>query len=323
MTRNQSMTEVEWRQFKLWRDAGKLSSGRIKSLETQLLKDPTNMDLRIQLLGYYGRYKGNNLKHTNAHQKLFELVLWLIQNEPSVGGLFGHRISTLGHSFRPRIFAALREAWLEQVAATPLDGRILGNAASFIAWNDIETASDLFDRAYILQPEQGWYGTFVIHLHSQLWDCPEIYKRKIRERIIDVGVRSLETELGGAPFLTCEYVSDAALSLGQYELVLWCADILAEWNSPTCSQKANAYRGLVALRENDRQLASQLMLKMEFGFHPQAVVFRLARELFDVGERDSIVQLVESFKRSIKTAARKRWLEQIANNQPPDFEDYC
>ncbi len=323
MKRNPSMTEEEWRWFELSLAARKLSAAEIKSLEEQLQLEPCNMDVRVQLLAYYGQYEGNELKHKNAEQKLSEQILWLIENKPSVSGYLGHEIARRGHCFKPKAFGSLRQAWLEQVSAAPLDGTILGNAASFIAWNDIETASELFERAYALQPEAHWMGTFVIHCSSQLWSSPALYADKIRKQIIDVGIRSLETEPGGATHITCQYVSDAALSLGRFDIVRRCAEILRDWDQTVCTQMANAYLGLVALRENNRALAVQLMLEMKRGYQPQEVVFRLAGELFDAGERESIAQLIKSFKKKLKKSVRDRWLKQIANDERPDFNEYC
>lgn len=321
MNRNTSFTEEEWRWFKLSLASKELSAAEIKSLEEQLHLDPSNMDVRVQVLAYYGQYEGNKLKHKNAEQKLSEQILWLIENKPSVSGYLGHEIATKGHCFKPKTFAALRQAWLEQVSTAPSDGTILGNAASFIAWKDFETASDLFERAYAIQPDAHWMGTFVIHCSSELWTSPALYADKIRERIINVGIRSLETESGGATFLTCQFVSDAALGLGRFDIVRYCAEILRDWSNDT--QLANAYLGLVALRENSRALAVQLMLEMKRGYQPQEIVFRLAGELFDAGERESIAQLIRSFKRKVRTSARNRWLKQIANDERPDFKDWC
>lgn len=317
------MTEEEWRWFQLSLASKKLSAAEIESLEEQLHLEPSNLDVRVQILAYYGQYKGNELKHKNAQQKLFAQILWLIENKPSVSGYLRHEISRRGHCFKPKAFATLRQAWLEQVSANPSDGTVLGNAASFIAWNDFETASDLFERAYEIQPEAGWLGTFVIHCNSELWTSPALYADKIRKQIVDVGVRSLETEPGGAPFLTCEYVSDAALSLGRFDIVRWCAAILSDWEQTGCTQMGNAYLGLVAVREHNHALAVQLMLEMKRGYQPQEVVFRLAGELFDAGERESIAQLIRSFKKKVRTSARNRWLKQIANDERPDFRDYC
>ena len=94
-----------------------------------------------------------------------------------------------------------------------------------------------------------------------------MYKARVCECIIAAGVWSLQTEPGGAPFLTCEYVSDAALSLGHYDIVRWCAEILRNWNQTLCAQ-------------------------------------------------------IKNFKRKIKTSAKNRWLQQIANDEAPDFNDY-
>jgi 3,4-dihydroxy-2-butanone 4-phosphate synthase len=84
---------------------------------------------------------------------------------------------------------------------------------------------------------------------------------------------------------------------------------------------ANAYLGLVALREGHRESAIELMLMDKS--EPNHVVFKLARELFDLGERESLIQLIGILKRKIKASARKRWLVQLANEEPPDFADDC
>lgn len=322
MPPNSSWTEEEWRWFQLSLAINSLTPADIESLEQQLNLEPSNMDVRVQVFAYYGQYEGNGLKHKNAEKKLAEQILWLIENKPSAHGYLAHKISSRGNCFKPKAFATLRQAWLEQVSAAPLDGTVLGNAASFIVWKDFETASELFERAYALQPEAGWLGTFVIHCNSELWFSPELYKDKIRDRIIDVGVRSLDSEFGGAPFLTCEYVSDAALSLGRFDLVLWCAELLSDMDHQTCKQMANAYCGLVALRGNNRDFAVQMLLKMERGYQPQEIVLRLAGELFDAGERESIVQFIENFKGKVKKSWRERWIKQIANNERPAFEEF-
>jgi hypothetical protein len=85
---------------------------------------------------------------------------------------------------------------------------------------------------------------------------------------------------------------------------------------------ANAFLGLIALRENDHELAIRMLLRQKRGYEPQQVVFRLARELFELGERESIIELIYSFKSKIKKSMRNRWLEQIAIDELPDFEQH-
>lgn len=147
MKRNPSMTEEDWRWFQLSVAAKELSAAQVASLEKQLRSDPSNMDLRVSLLGYFRQYNRNDLKHENAREKLFELILWFIENTPAVTGCVAHYIQMSGHIFKGKAFARLRQAWLDQVAAARSDGTFIGNAASFIAWNDFETAAELFERA--------------------------------------------------------------------------------------------------------------------------------------------------------------------------------
>lgn len=314
------MTEEDWNYFNLWRNAKNLSSAELGALETLLSKSPSDINARVQLLSYYQQYDKNTLKHANAEQKLYEQVLWFIANKPSVDGFLRITLNKTGHCFKPKKFAAIRQAWLDLISISPPNGAIFGNAASFIVWNDLETAGVLFEKAYEIEPETGWLGTYVIFCASDLWNSPPLYENALRERVIDVGVRSLETELEGAPFLTCQYVADAALALGRFEIVRWCAEIMSDRSHPACKQEAHAYLGLVALRESDRGLAIRLMQKLN---QPLPAVFRLATELFNDGEKESIVDLVRHLGRRIKKCAKKRWLVQIENNELPDFKDFC
>jgi hypothetical protein len=245
MKRNPSMAEEDWRWFQLSLEAPKLAPAEIERLEERLRADPSDMDVRVQLFAYYNEHEGNELKHKNAEEKLSKLVLWLVENKPHLTGSLGHRLACTGNCFKPKSFGMIREAWLQQVSATPMDATVLGNAASFIVWNDFEMASNLFEQAYALEPSKGWLGTFVIHCNSELWKTPFLYKDEIRKRIIDVGVRSLTSELGGAPFLTCEFVSDAALDLGRYEIVRWCAEILRNWTYVRNETRISAARNCV------------------------------------------------------------------------------
>jgi len=321
MMRNPYMTEEDWRWFELSRAARGLSAAQIKSLERQLRSNQTDLDVRIQLFSYYRDRCLTSRKYSDSETKLFEHVLWIIENKPDLGSSMGHSLAMTSNRFKPKNFASLREAWLEKVTANPLNASILGNAASFIAWRDLEIAADLFERAHALQPEAAWLQLLVMHCNSQLSYFPFYYRNEICERIIEAGSRSLNTEFAGAPFLTCEYVSEAALFLGQYDVVRWCAEMLPEWG-PTCEQMANAYLGLVALRENNRALAIE-MLAVKRGYFPQRVVLRLARELFDLGERESIIRLIKDFKSKIKASIRNHWIEQISNDELPDFESFC
>jgi len=323
MSHNLPSEEDHFIWIKLHEEARLFSDADVHLLERQLLVDPEDLEARIKLFFFYSEYEGRRLKREDADQKLSKQVLWLIENKPAVSGFLRHKLSLTGHGFKPKTFAKLRQAWLQQVSANPNEAAVVGNAASFIVWKDIETAADLFERAYTLQPEEGWLGTFLSYYNSELYASPLFYREEICKRIINIGVRSLQSEAGGSTSMTCEYVSDAALYLGRFEIVRWCAQILSDGYGPISDQMANAYLGLVALRENDQKLAVELMLRMKRGYLPQPLVFRLSGELFDAGERESIAQLIKSFKKKVRTSARTRWLKQIADDERPDFEDYC
>ncbi|MBX3149355.1 hypothetical protein KF728_04295 [Candidatus Obscuribacterales bacterium] len=122
MSRNPSMSEEDWRWFELWRGADALSEAEVEALEQQLRDDPLNMDARVRLFGYFSRYEGNKLKRNDADRKLYEIVLWFIENKPATTGFLGTRLMGSGRSLKPKTFGALRQAWLEQVEEFSMDG---------------------------------------------------------------------------------------------------------------------------------------------------------------------------------------------------------
>ncbi len=56
------MTEEDWKWFELWKDARRLSEAQIGSLEEQLIKDQSNMDVRVQLFFHYSQLVGKQAK---------------------------------------------------------------------------------------------------------------------------------------------------------------------------------------------------------------------------------------------------------------------
>lgn len=319
MSRNPTMSEVDLRWVQLWRGVKALSEPEVEALERQLRDDPLNLDVRVQLFGYFSLYEGSELNRKDVERKLLEIVLWLIENEPAATGFLGFRLMASGRLFKPRAFGVLRQAWLEQVDALSMDNTVLGNAGMFIGWNDFETGAALIERAYELQPAENWLGLFISTIALEIWTSPELYKYGLREYIIDVGLRSLRTESGGAPSMTCQYVSNAALCLGRLDDVRTCIDYLRKEVHPQCDQLANIYAGLVALRENNIDRAIESLLVMKPGYKAQPVAFCLASELFDLGERESIGRFIDNFDGKISEHDRNRWLVQVAKNERPDF----
>ncbi|MBX3073803.1 hypothetical protein KF913_07750 [Candidatus Obscuribacterales bacterium] len=319
MSRNPTMSEVDLRWVQLWRGVRALSEPEVEALERQLRDDSLNIDVRVHLFGYFSLYEGSELKRQDVERKLFEIVLWFTENKPAATGFLGFRLMASGRLFKPRAFGALRQAWLEQVDAFSMDGTVLGNAGMFIGWNDFETGAALIERAYELQPAENWLGLFISTVALEIWTSPELYKDRLREYIIDVGLRSLRTESGGAPSMTCQCVSNAALCLGRLDDVRTCIDHLREENHPQCDQLANVYVGLVALRESNIDCAIESLLVMKPGYEAQPVAFCLASELFDLGERESICRFIENFEGKITEHNRNRWPDQVAKDERPDF----
>lgn len=310
----------ERRRIKLQRSARDLSRFDIKSMKTKLKSDKSNLELRFQLFSYYSEWTDRRrLKHKGAQRRLYEITSWLIDNHPALDDSFGYEIQGSNCYFSNNRFARLRHKWLKQVNSFPNNPTVLGNAARFLSYRDSQTACDLFERAYALDPNQRWLESLVNNLANSSCLAPNKFDRETCRRVIDAGLRSLQTEALPEHSTICCEIADAAWVLEDYETVKICAEKLLEpYRAKT--QVGHAYMGLLALRDNNREEAiARLLTPPRVGPYPQRML--LARELFHQGERDSIITFIKEWCPEIGQKTKQHWLTQAANGVVPDFEN--
>lgn len=150
-------------------------------------------------------------------------------------------------------------------------------------------------------------------------------RKRFANLVIEYGMRSLESEGNPDDFMLCGFVADMALELERPESVRKCIEIFLAMDYREAKYKAFGYEGLLALREGNIALGRQCLLKCKLDEHEEHTVTQLMKELFDLGERESIVMLIKTLKGKSKErqADKKLWLEQIAKNQLPDLIGYC
>lgn len=306
------------RLHQLYMSGRKLKRDKLIKLQKKFEATPEDLDNRVQLLGYYQNFHRQRILPVDQHWKE-KVLAWQIQNDPGVTDALAHYLSLSSIEMEPKMFARLRALWLEQVEINCGNAQVSGNAAAFIAWRDFETASQLFLDAAEADPERGWLQLWVIHCNSELFYSPPRYRAKILKQLVAIGERSLKLEVGGAPFITAEYVCGAALELGDFDAVRRCTEIMRTWAQAPFDPAADALLALIAIRENKVAEAVTIMLALEPISPPHPFVTQLFQELFECGERGSIQQVIETFGQRIKPAGRKRWLKQIARDELPDF----
>lgn len=320
-------TKEELRIYALEREGHTLPRKRIRELEEQITQKPTLMDSRIQLLGFYTWQSHNETFSKSDETRLFEHVYWLISNTHLMDSAFGMHITFLGSRFSPPHFAKLRALLLAKVEESPEKGRLLGCAAMFVGSVDLETALPLYERAYTLQPRWGWMEFLVMQLHSEFFHSAEYYKTRICERLIESSQKAFKADPNFIFYGVYECTCDAALYIGEHEVVRYCANALIEngEDRPEHSgwfveQIGRSYLGLVALREN-KLVTAREMLKPRPNYTPQNPALRLAKELYEIGEVEPVIDFINRVGK-LNKKVKSDWLEQIANKETPDFMSY-
>lgn len=311
----------EKRQQKLWKSARSLSRLEVKAIKHKLKSEAANLDLRFQILSYYSVWtKDGRLKHKGAQRRLFEQVSWLVDHHPDIASHFGYELLSTNYCFSPNRFARLRDKWIRQVEALPGNASVLGNAATFISSRDKELACTLYERAFDLQPNQHWLERLVSLLSQDMSLTPGKYDKEVCLRVIDAGMRSLQTEAVPEHSMICGDIADAAWAIGDFETVRNCAEMLVNTRTGK-AQIGHSYLGLLALKDSNRAEAiARLLCPPRVGPYRQRLL--LARELSKLGERDSIITLINEWCPDIGHKAKSRWLAQIANGETVNFENH-
>ena len=173
----------------------KLTDAQAPEMESELAAQPDNLDLRAQLLGYYGkRQYDKNADNTarNAH------ILWLIANRPDAP-IAGLPCAQIDLPLNADAYAQAKNLWLEQAARHPEKVAVLNNAAHFFTQSDRDIADELFGKAQALEPEEHFHATLLQHaakmaLAAQNFDEAKNYA----DELLAYGLRQPRKEAGDA-----------------------------------------------------------------------------------------------------------------------------
>jgi tetratricopeptide (TPR) repeat protein len=313
------MAETEEEMFAAYRLGQNLSQDQVHILERQLIEDPAQNVTRAKLFGYFDKRKHSSKE---AQVAFCRLAAWLIENQPDNRGLLSYRMDRIAHYCSPKEFRQIREKWLEQVEKHPKNPAVHGNAARCIIWRDLETAEKLLRKAHQLEPNNGeWPSLLTLFSYFEFTRVPPFYQAHYAQLTIEMG--KIAIALGPpAPFLDLEYMADCALFLGDLDLCESCAHSLLALKLPSGgNQIAHVMLGLVALGKNDRQEAVRQLLRMEKGYESNPWTWRLAKELYGHGERQSIIECIRLYEHKVSKKIRQRWISLIEQDQMPDFSE--
>lgn len=317
--------EDQRRHHELRQRAKHMSESEFVFLESRLTEEPNNLELRT--LDFFWHFnevlEEEDLKGSDRY---FKSVKWLIENHPSMEEPPFTMLSLSGSHFSDEQLIILQEIWLAHLAKNPADEQIVGGAACLIAHRDINVALPLFQKAFELNPYDDWISRFVLACSNLKHKTEDIAEQThLADLMFKYGPAAFKTESGVMSHFACDCVANAALESGRFEILKQCIEAMMQMNEPFQRIIASAYSGLLNIREGNLKGACKNALKYKLSLHHYPIRTRLMKELFDLGKKKVIVELVRGRrnKNPKRKAERERWLKQLENGQFPDFENCC
>jgi hypothetical protein len=315
---------------------------------------PDDIDIRIELIGYYERKETPEAKKAvQAHR------LWLIRNRPE-----RPYYNELGwwmteESSKNPDYIALREEWLKQVNLKKTNDKIRLGAARFLFQNEDALAEKLLKEGQQNNPNLYDYSERLMDIYEYRFNSAvtdyEAAEPNVREADIDAALRKLfaESEKSLAVIAKDKIL---ARSSDHFELVVRLAEFALDLNElkkarafaeAVLNEKkdesdddgwrdtdkaiyfGNTLLGRVALREGNtakakEHLSASLTFPADSDFELHLLNLDLAAELLAKGEKQAVLDyLARSEKLTTDEANIKifrRWQRMVKRNSFPYWD---
>ncbi len=290
-------------------EGGKLSRNQAALLEQKADADPTDLDSRVSLLGYYHRTSMLTWSgflsvviwsKSKQHERYMSLIRWFIENHPNrpEAGLIE---MCPPYGFDRTVSQELETLWLRKIEEYPGDLGVLSNAASFFhqATRNFGKSDELLRQAQELDSDNPYWVGRRSHLDSlRAKGGSEFVLSALstKEDQIEKSVRVNPFDLGE--------LANLAFAVGDYDKARMAADRLLSIASTGHDfddldygngiHDGNCILGRIALREGDIDTAEQFLGKASRSpgspslnsFGPR---MDLAQDLLDRGKRRSVL----------------------------------
>jgi len=307
-----------------------LSEKEVCQLEKRIKENPSDVAIRLQLIGYYN-------KLDRFTESAFEHILWMIENRAR-DYVWYSTLSLSAHKLSSEQFAKFRERWLEQVATDKSDAKVNGNAAYSIGAKDFETSERLLRRAQKLNPRDvRWTRRLAqIYRHEALCGL-QIHRAKYAKLAMTQTQRALSLrDAPGERVGLLMTVIPIAIDFGHLELARnWSKrflDLGRKTDCPLWEQTACLYMARIKLAGQGSTQAKVWLrkaltsLKAEPKQDGPSHLFKSNRmmllldELLQRGEKEIVIDTLKLCER--KTSGRerdqiKKWLASIRAGGKP------
>lgn len=309
----------------------RLAPEAVANLEKNVIDHPDDLAARVKILGFHFRRRVMEPDSRSAAQPH---ILWIIRNRPASSAA-GSPMTSIMQIIDPDRYAEARGAWMEQLAKSPNDPTILGNAASFFLLNDMPEAEALIRSAQALDPKNSRWAERLGHLLSMKatrGDRPTALQA--HRDSLDAFKKALEGKTGQARFYGLGPVAEAALRSGDlvqadsyaHELLSMAPNFESDWNYGNAIYTGNVILGRISLEQKDLPAArSYLLAAGDTPGSPQLDSFgpdlTLAKQLLERGEKESVAAFFGKIGKFWKghEAEVKDWQKAVEAGVKPDF----
>ena len=303
---------------------GRLTENAAKALQAKADADPTDIESRLQLLGFYY----HSVIHTQqGHNPHMNLAIWFIENYPESEAA-GNSDAHIDPINNPSGYGKAKALWMKTVEAHPDNALVLGNAAKFFLIFERDLSEGFLKQAQALEPENPQWAEDLGQLYNLSSNRPrsEAWGREAAEKALLQF--ELAMKLKGADNANHYQLSDlskTAFKAGQNDKAkLYAEQLIKTGNLGEGVHDGNLILGRLALRAGDIDGAGKSLLAAgktsgspslcSFGPH-----MSLAKELLEKGQHDVVLEYLDLCSQFWKDARLKEWKATIKNGGVPDF----
>lgn len=300
---------------------------QVGSLERQLAEDPSDLETRTKLIGYYFRQFDDAL----ARRKRNEHVLWLIKNEPEAAVLRWLE-GSMDAILHPDLFGEGAVAWSRHLENDPDNLAILWNASQFYVLADPKRAIALLEQGRSLdESNPHWAEELRMRYALTIRGSGRIPDAEMAGKALAHYERAytLSDEESRNPLLT--ELAKTAFRAGQLEKSREYAESMLgvdqlDWNEGNRIHYGNLTLGRIALLEDDiNEAKARLIAAGETPGSPQLNSFgpdmTLAKELLQRGESEVVLRyfsLCSEFW-ELGQEELQAWTAEVEEGGVPDF----
>jgi hypothetical protein len=312
--------ESESLQSILWLHFGRsISKAEAKVLEAETRNNPTAIEPRLRLIGYYawrGQGKADQMR-------LREHVLWMIENHPEHPATEEPALRDLPDD--PEGNIRIRELWTANIERRSDDERVLRNAEKFFFGENPAEAEKIIRHLHDKDPsDHEWPGELVaLYMTSGVpgltaGTSGEIAMEAYR-RVLNLTSESRSREI------LAENMADRYFKTGDFSSAAALARVSLQSPDGGIVRRANTLLGRIALRSGDVTGARQYLFESEkrkrTGNTSSVPFMGLAKELLEKDQREIVIKYLEDCV-ALWPQLRdvlQLWIADIKKGKIPDF----